>query len=66
MTKMVFGAEEYILSIIKDWRISIGKAAEMLNTSVYDMYCIAQKHGIHLGATQEQAEKSRETPQREC
>lgn len=54
------GAEEYLLSLVSEGRLSIGKAAEVLNTSVYELQRIAEKHGIELGSTQEQAKKSRE------
>ena len=57
---LYIGAEEYALSLVAEGRISIGKASEMLNTTVYDMQIIAKKHGIELGPTKEQAEKSRE------
>ncbi len=55
------GVEEYVLDLVAEGRISIGKAAEMLKKNIYDLYRIAQKHGIKLGATQEQIKKSRET-----
>ena len=52
---------EYVLGLVADGRISIGKASELLNRSIYDLQHIAQKHGIELGATIEQAKESRET-----
>lgn len=55
------GSEEYVLGLVAEGRISMGKATEMLKCSIYDMHHIAQKHGIQLGATAEQAEKSRGT-----
>ena len=55
------GAEEYVLGLVAEGRISIGKAAELLKRTIYDVQHIAQKHGIQLGATPEQARKSRET-----
>lgn len=53
------GAEEYILSIVEKGRISIGKAAELLNASVQDIHRLAEKHSVKLGPTAEQQEKSK-------
>jgi predicted HTH domain antitoxin len=53
------GAEEYVLKLVADGRISIGRAAELLKTTVYDIQRLAQRHGIEIGATPEQARKSR-------
>ena len=53
------GVEEYLIQLVSDGRISIGKAAELLQKTVYDIQRVAQKHGIEIGATEEQARKSR-------
>ncbi|MBI2076294.1 MAG: hypothetical protein HYT72_03555 [Candidatus Aenigmarchaeota archaeon] len=53
------GAEEYVLEIVSLGRISIGKAAELLKVSVYDVCKLAEKHGVKLGGTVEQGMKSR-------
>lgn len=58
---MHVGAEEYILALVSEGRISIGKAAEILKKNIYDLQRLAKKHGIELGATAEQARKSRIT-----
>lgn len=55
------GAEEYILELVSSGRISVGRAAELLNISVYDIYKLAEKHGMKLGGTVEQQMKSRKT-----
>ncbi len=55
------GAEEYILELIVQGRITIGKASELMNKTVYDVQRIAQKHGVKIGATAEQIHKSRNT-----
>lgn len=55
------GAEEYLLQKVSEGRISIGRAAELLNKTVYDIQNLAKRHCIELGATPEQARKSRET-----
>ncbi len=54
------GVEEYVLQLIAQGRISLGKGAELLKKSVYDMQRLARRHGIEIGATKEQARKSRE------
>ena len=55
------GAEEYVLTIVEKGRISICRAAELLNTSVQDIHRLAEKHDITLGATESQRQKSRKT-----
>src|SRR3989344_3264536 len=55
------GAEEYVLSIVEKGQISIGRAAELLNTSIQDIHRLAEKHDTRLGATDEQREKSTKT-----
>ena len=53
------GAEEYVLQLVAEGMLSIGKSAELLNTSVYDIYRIAKRHGIQLGPTPEQTKKAK-------
>ncbi len=55
------GAEEYILKLVLNGRISIGKASELLNINIYDIYSLAEKYNLRLGSTLEQSRKSRET-----
>ena len=55
------GAEEYVLDLVENGRISIGKAAELLKTSIQDIHRLAQKHNVQLGATPEQQKESKET-----
>ena len=45
------GAEEYLLRLCSHGRISIGKAAEILHKSVYDLQESAKRKGIELGIT---------------
>ncbi len=61
---LYIGVEEYILDLVSEGRITIGKASEILHKSIYDLQRNAQKHGIPLGATLEQAKKSREFAKR--
>lgn len=58
---LYLGAEEYVLNLVESGRISIGKAAELLKTSVSDLHRLAEKHGIRLGATSAQEQKSIQT-----
>ena len=55
------GAEDYVLSLLEQGRISIGKAAELLKISVHDIYRVAEKHGVRLGTTPEQRSRSLQT-----
>lgn len=58
------GAEEYILELVSSGRISVGRAAELLNISAYDIYKLAEKHGTKLGGTSEQQIKSKKIAKR--
>ncbi len=52
------GAARYLLELVAEGRVSIGRAAEMLDLSVYDLYHQAGTHGIELGASDEQRQRS--------
>lgn len=54
---MYEGAEIYILDSIREGRISAAKGAEILNKSVYEIYRLAKKKNIEMGATLEQYKK---------
>jgi|SRR3989338_1353746 len=43
------GAEEYLLKLCSQGRVSIGKAAEILHKSVYELQESAKQKGIELG-----------------
>src|SRR3989338_2469114 len=45
------GAEEYLLRLCSQGRISIGKVAEILQKSIYDLQEAAKQKGIELGIT---------------
>lgn len=55
------GAEEYVLELLSEGRLALGKALELLELNIYDVQLLAQKSGVELGATGEQYEKARET-----
>jgi len=53
------GLEDYLLGLIAKGRLTVGKAAEILGVSVYDMQEMAKSREIKLTASQEQRQKSR-------
>ena len=53
------GAEEYLLRLCSNGRISIGKAAEILHKSIYDLQESAKMKGISLRVTAKEYEESR-------
>lgn len=55
------GSEEYVLRLVSEGQLSIGKGAELLNATIYDMHELAQKHKVELGATAEQMKESEKT-----
>ena len=50
------GVEEYLLKLCSQGRISIGKSAEMLHKSIYDLQESARQKGIELGITKKEYE----------
>ena len=55
------GAEEYVLGLVEKGRITIGRAAELLKLPIQDIYELARKHGVRLGANLEQIKESEKT-----
>ena len=53
------GAAHYLLGRIAEGRVSVSRAAELLGVTVYDLYYMAEAHGIELGASDEQRQRSR-------
>jgi predicted HTH domain antitoxin len=53
-------AEEYALQLVEAGRISGGRAAEILDTSLFDIYRLAEAQGIRLGADEDQQRRSRD------
>lgn len=54
------GLEDYIITLVSRGRLSIGKAAEILDLSIYDIHEIAKSKGLKLSATREQRQKGKE------
>ncbi|RZN33278.1 MAG: hypothetical protein EF813_11185 [Methanosarcinales archaeon] len=62
LTQLLFmGAQDYVVELYDKGRISLGRAADMLGVSTFDIIAIARERGIQIGATEEQQKKSRET-----
>lgn len=53
------GIEDYEIKLCANGRLSVGKAAEILDTSIYEVYEKAKKYGVRLSATEEQRIKSK-------
>ena len=53
------GLEDYVINLVSRGRLSIGKAAEILDLSIYDVHEIAKSRGIKLGPTKDQWERSK-------
>lgn len=53
------GAAQYVLKLVAEGRITLGRAAELLEVSVYDLQHLAETQSIELGATDEQRRQSR-------
>lgn len=58
------GAEEYVLELVSEGKLSLGRAAELLELSVYDIQRLAEERGIELGATADQYEQARKTAEK--
>jgi predicted HTH domain antitoxin len=54
-------AEQDVLKTLSEGRISIGRAAELLDVSIYDIHALIQLHGVEVGPSDEQLEYSRKT-----
>jgi hypothetical protein len=53
------GAVQYVLVLVAEGRISLERAAELLDLTVYDLQRQAEVQGIEIGATDEQRRQSR-------
>ena len=56
--------EDYAFDLCNRGRLSIGKAAELLDTTIYNLQEKAREKGIVLSATEEAHEESRKTVDR--
>jgi hypothetical protein len=49
----------YLVRQVGDGRLTMSRAAELLSTSIYELYNVAEEYRIEIGATAEQARRSR-------
>ncbi len=55
------GAEECVVKLLAAGRLTVGRAAELLDVSIYDVYQLAREHGVELGATAKQYAAAHQT-----
>lgn len=55
------GAEEYVMELLSEGRVSSGKAAEILDTSVHRVHELAREHSVEPGADEEDYRRSRQS-----
>lgn len=58
------GIEDYVLELYQQGRLSIGKAAEMLNKTIYEAHQLIQKHNIKIEHAEHIYAKSKGTTER--
>lgn len=51
--------EKYVVELYQKGEICIGKAAELLDKSVYEIYELLKRHCVEIGALKEQQDRSR-------
>ena len=54
MQFLFMDVQDYVVELYKKGRISLGRAADMLGMSTFDIIAIAGERGIRIGATEEQ------------
>lgn len=55
------GAEEYVVRLLDQGRISVSRAAELLDSSVHRVYFLARERGVDTGSTLEENEQATRT-----
>lgn len=58
---MYAGAEEYVVELLAKERVSVSKAAELLDSSVHRVRLLARERGLETGPTTKEHEKAVET-----
>jgi predicted HTH domain antitoxin len=53
------GAEDYAMGLLAEGRISVGKAAELLDTTVQRVHQLSKERGVEIGANLEAYRRSR-------
>jgi len=55
------GAEDYVVGLLEQGRISSGKAAELLETTVCRVHELARERGVEIDASVEDYRRTRES-----
>ena len=55
------GAEDYVIELLKRGRISVSRAAELLDVSLYRVQEMAREHNAHIPFKAEDYERGRDT-----
>lgn len=55
------GAEEYVLELLSEGRISTGRAADILDLSVHRIHELAHRHELKIGGTLDDYHRSTES-----
>jgi len=55
------GVEDYVMNLLEQERISVSRAAELLDTSLHQIHRLARDHGVDTGSTPEDHEQSTKT-----
>lgn len=58
---LYLGAEDYVLQLVGRGRISLSRAAEFLELSIYDLQHLCQERGVAIGATADQFDQALQT-----
>lgn len=58
---MYAGAEDYVLGLLAEGRISVSRAAELLDYSVHRIHRLARERGVETAADAEQHERAART-----
>ncbi len=61
---MYEGAENYVLELISRGRLSIGRGAEILERTPYEIYRLAEEKDVEIGSTMEQYRKGKESAEK--
>jgi hypothetical protein len=54
------GAALYLIRRVGEGRLTMDRAAELLDVSIHELYRLAENHRIEVGASDEQRKRSRE------
>lgn len=58
---LYMGARDYVIEMYQKGRISLSRAAELMDTSTLEILRLAKELKIQAGATEEQQKRSRKT-----